>query len=182
MRSTQSRATALCGVLGALSFVLMLLGLIPFATYCAPMFAAFLLIPVREEYGARYALLLYGCVALLSVLFLPDKEPALLYTLVLGYYPVLRGALGRVRSAPLRWAAKLAVFNGGLAAVYALLLAVMASPALLADFQQAGRVLLAVTLAAGNFAFWMFDRALLVLTAAYRQKLGPKLRRMLHNA
>ena len=91
MRKTESQKIALCGMLGALSVVLLLLGsALQIGTYAAPMLAAFLLIPVLEEYGTRYALTLYVCVAILAVLFVPETELALFYVLVMGYYPVLR--------------------------------------------------------------------------------------------
>ena len=99
MRKTESQKIALCGMLGALSVVLLLLGsALQIGTYAAPMLAAFLLIPVLEEYGTRYALTLYVCVAILAVLFVPETELALFYVLVMGYYPVLRVKLNDVKS------------------------------------------------------------------------------------
>ena len=75
MRKTESQKIALCGMLGALSVVLLLLGsALQIGTYAAPMLAAFLLIPVLEEYGTRYALTLYVCVAILAVLFVPETD------------------------------------------------------------------------------------------------------------
>ena len=60
VRKTESQKIALCGMLGALSVVLLLIGsALQIGTYAAPMLAAFLLIPVLEEYGTRYALTLY---------------------------------------------------------------------------------------------------------------------------
>ena len=56
MRKTESQKIALCGMLGALSVVLLLLGsALQIGTYAAPMLAAFLLIPVLEEYDALLA-------------------------------------------------------------------------------------------------------------------------------
>ena len=121
MRKTESQKIALCGMLGALSVVLLLLGsALQIGTYAAPMLAAFLLIPVLEEYGTRYALTLYVCVAILAVLFVPETELALFYVLVMGYYPVLRVKLNGVKSTPLRWMLKFAVFNAGTVLVYLL--------------------------------------------------------------
>ena len=123
MRKSESQKIALCGVLGALSVTLLMMGnLLQIGTYAAPMLAAFLLVPVLEEYGVRYALLMYMAVSVLSVLLVPDKELALFYTLVLGYYPVLKQALDRLCLAPLRWLVKLAVFNGATVAMYGLLM------------------------------------------------------------
>ena len=112
MRKTESQKISLCGMLGALSVVLLLIGsALQIGTYAAPMLAAFLIIPVLEEYGPRYALTLYATVSILAVLFVPETELAFFYVLVMGYYPVLRigraagrrnghagGAVGRGKS------------------------------------------------------------------------------------
>ena len=172
MRKTESQKIALCGMLGALSVVLLLLGsALQIGTYAAPMLAAFLLIPVLEEYGTRYALTLYVCVAILAVLFVPETELALFYVLVMGYYPVLRVKLNGVKSTLLRWVLKFAVFNAGTVLVYLLLFAVLDE--LLAD----GIGMLAALLAAGNLSFWLCDRALAALTRYYHVILKPKLKK-----
>ena len=161
MRKTESQKIALCGMLGALSVVLLLLGsALQIGTYAAPMLAAFLLIPVLEEYGLRYAMTLYVCVAILAVLFVPETELALFYVLVMGYYPVLRVKLNGVKSTVLRWVLKFAVFNAGTVLVYLLLFG-----------------MLAALLAAGNLSFWLCDRALAALTRYYHVILKPKLKK-----
>ena len=138
MRKTESQKIALCGMLGALSVVLLLLGsALQIGTYAAPMLAAFLLIPVLEEYGTRYALTLYVCVAILAVLFVPETELALFYVLVMGYYPVLRVKLNGVKSTLLRWVLKFAVFNAGTVLVYLLLFALL-GPAVLDELLADG--------------------------------------------
>lgn len=114
MRKTESQKIALCGVLSALSVVVLLVGnVLQIGTYAAPMLASFLLIPVLEDYGKKYALLLYAVVSLLSLFLVPDKELVLFYVLVLGYYPVLRVRLNNIRRGVLRWMAKFGCFNGG---------------------------------------------------------------------
>lgn len=179
-RGRQSKRIALCGVLCALSVTVLLTGnVIGIGTYAAPMLACFLLIPAGEEYGPKTALLLYAGTAVLGVLLVPDKELALFYALVLGYYPVLRKALARVRPAALRWAAKLACFNAATLALYALLLTLLASPALLAEFADAGPVLLAVLLGVGNVAFVFLDIALGLFTRLYHTRLRRRIRRFL---
>ena len=61
MRKTESQKIALCGVLSALSVVVLLVGnVLQIGTYAAPMLASFLLIPVLEDYGKKYALLCCG--------------------------------------------------------------------------------------------------------------------------
>ena len=77
MRKTQSQKIALCGVLAALSVVVLLGGAaLQIGTYAAPMLAAFLVVPVLEEYGTKYALLLYATVSLLALILVPETELA----------------------------------------------------------------------------------------------------------
>ena len=102
MRKTQSQKIALCGVLAALSVVVSIRISIQIGTYAAPMLAAFLVVPVLEEYGTKYALLLYATVSLLALILVPETELAWFYLLVVGHYPVLRRVLvefGRHRCA-----------------------------------------------------------------------------------
>ena len=177
MRKTESQKIALCGVLGALSVVLLLLGsALQIGTYAAPMLAAFLQIPVLEEYGPKYALLLYLTVSVLAVLLVPETELALFYVLVMGYYPVLRTALQRVKNTMLRWIAKFAVFNAGTALLYLVLFALL-GPAVLNELLEDGVGMAAMLLAMGNLSFWLCDRALLNLTRYYHVALQPKLKK-----
>lgn len=177
MRKTESQKIALCGVLGALSVVLMLLGAaLQIGTYAAPMLASFLLIPVLEEYGARYALLLYGTAAVLGILLVPETELALFYALVMGYYPVLRRALRKLKPAALRWTVKLAVFNAATVLVYCLLFALL-GPAVLQELASDGPGVLALLLALGNLSFFLCDRALGAVTVYYRRVLRRRVRR-----
>ena len=126
MRKTESQKIALCGVLSALSVVVLLVGnVLQIGTYAAPMLASFLLIPVLEDYGKKYALLLYAVVSLLSLFLVPDKELVLFYVLVLGYYPVLRVRLNNIRRGVLRWMAKFGCFNAAVVVMYALLIVVL---------------------------------------------------------
>lgn len=164
----QSRQTAFCGVLAALSVVLMLLGsALQVGTYAAPMLAAFLQIPVLEEYGSRSALLLYTASAVLALLLVPETELALFYLLAVGYYPSLRVALRRVRPAALRRGLKFLAFNAGTALVYLALFALV-GPAVGRELLQDGPGMLALLLALGNVSFALYDRALAVLTRCYR--------------
>lgn len=180
MRKTESQKIAFCGILGALSVVVLLIGsMVQIGTYAAPMLAAFLLIPVLDAYGARYALMLYAAASVLALILVPDKELALCYLLVLGYYPAAQCRLNRIRRTVLRWAAKLLLFNGTVTAMYLLLLVVLSPPELVQEFAEAGTPLLAAMLALGNLSFVLYDRALAAMTALYRQRIRSRLKRML---
>lgn len=171
---------ALCGVLSALSVVVLLVGnVLQIGTYAAPMLASFLLIPVLEDYGKKYALLLYAVVSLLSLFLVPDKELVLFYVLVLGYYPVLRVRLNNIRRGVLRWVAKFGCFNAAVVVMYALLIVVLAPPELVQEFAAEGTPMLLALLALGNLSFWLCDRALTAITPLYRQRIAPRLKKKL---
>ena len=164
MRKTESQKIALCGVLSALSVVVLLVGnVLQIGTYAAPMLASFLLIPVLEDYGKKYALLLYAVVSLLSLL--------------LGYYPVLRVRLNNIRRGVPRWMAKFGCFNAAVVVMYALLIVVLAPPELVQEFAAEGTPMLLALLALGNLSFWLCDRALTAITPLYRQRIAPRLKK-----
>ena len=70
----------------------------------------------------KMALTAYGAVSLLSLLFVPDKEVALVFVFLLGYYPLVKPKLERIRPKLLRGACKLLLCNGAVLAMYGLVL------------------------------------------------------------
>ena len=76
----KSWAMAYCGIVAALCVALMLLGaVIPIAMFIAPAVAGFLVATVCVECGMQLALTAYAAVSLLALLFVPDKEVALIF-------------------------------------------------------------------------------------------------------
>ena len=86
----QSRKMALCGVMTSLAMVLLLVGgLIPMATFCAPMLAMLVLPPVLSECGEKFAWCVWASVSLLGVLLVPDREVAFFFVFF-GFYPIVK--------------------------------------------------------------------------------------------
>lgn len=176
MRRGESRRIALCGVMGALAVVVMLMGsVIPVATFCAPLISSVLMLVVAIEHGMKTAMLLYLAVSLLALILVPDREMAMVFVFCLGYYPMLKAYLEKLHPALVRWAAKLAVFNGSIMAMYAVLLYIFPMQALVDEFKETGKGFVVVLLAMGNLAFVIYDRALEVLAQLYMVKLRPML-------
>ena len=176
MRRRESGRIALCGVMGALAIVVMLMGsIIPIATFCAPLISSVLMMTVAIEFGAKTGLLLYLAVALLALLLVPDREMAMIFTFFLGYYPVLKFYLERLRPAPLRLLAKLIVFNGAILAMYSILLYLFPMQALVDEFSGMGHGFVLLLLAMGNVAFLLYDRALVGVSYLYRARFRPML-------
>lgn len=160
---------ALCGTLAALAVVIMTLGgMIPVATYCCPLLACFLLIPVLDSCGQKNAWVWYAAVAILSLLLSPDKEAAGVF-LFLGYYPICKPAFDKLPKF-LRWSCKALLFNAAVVILYALLIWVMGMDALAEEFREAGTVMLAVMLLMGNVIFLLVDFLLKRLTILYKMK------------
>ena len=165
----QSRKAALCGMMAALSVVILCLGgMIPLATFACPMLAMLCLIPVVCEYGAGTAMLLYGAASILALLLGPDKEIALLYVF-LGWYPGVRPRLV-VIPRPVRWAVKCALFTLAVVAMYALVLHLFRLEAVVEEFAEYSTVMVFALIALGNITFLVFDQLLDRMTCAYRKK------------
>ena len=166
----KSRQTALCGLLAALSVVILSLGsIIPLATFACPMLAMVCLLPVAGSYGLGTSLLVYAAVSVLAVLLCADKELALFYAF-LGWYPALRPRLAPLPR-PLRAAVKAGLFALALTAMYALARYVLRLEA--AERSRYAAPMAAALLALGVGVCLAFDRALEVLTARYRQRRRP---------
>lgn len=147
---------ALGGTLAALAVVIMTLGgMIPLATFCCPVLACFLLVPVLLQCGGKIAWAWYGAVALLSVLLGPDKEAAGVFA-ALGYYPILKPWLDKLPKA-LGFLCKALLFNCSIVLMYLVLIWVMGMDALGAEFREAGALMLGAMLLLGNVTFFLVD-------------------------
>ena len=172
----QSGKVAFCGMMVALSVALMLTGgLVPIATYCAPMLGGILLLPILLEYGRKTAWTAYIATSLIVLTLGVDKEAAFFY-LFLGYYPIIKWNIEKIGKKPLRLALKLVVFNAAIFLMYAILGFVLHMDAVVAEFTEMGACLLFLFAVMMNFSLLLYDRLLVPLTAIYINKLRPRLR------
>ena len=158
---------AYCGMAAALCVALMLLGaVIPIAMFIAPALAGFLIATVCVECGRTMALTAYAAVSLLALLF------------VLGYYPLAKPRFDRIRPAVLRCVCKLLLCNAAVLAMYGLLLVLIPAGSISQELRTTAWIVTLSTLAMGNVAFLLYDRALHNLLMLYRLVWQPKLHRM----
>lgn len=170
----------MCGILCGLAVVLMLSGsIIPFATFCAPALGGLLMLPIAMECGMKMGWISYLAVSILSLLLVPDKEMAAIFLFLLGYYPLLKAYLQRIKRRPLRILAKAAVFNGSIAAMYGVLLYVFPIGYLVQEYADTAKTMLLLLLAMGNLCFWIYDAALVNIVRVYVIKLRPRIQRIL---
>lgn len=172
----QSSKIAFCGLMVALSVTFMLTGgLIPVATYCAPMFAGILLLPILLEYDRKTAFTAFASTALITLLMDTDKEAAFFY-LFFGYYPLLKWDIERIRNKGLRLAVKLLIFNSSVAVMYAILAYLLNMQALVQEFSQMGSLLLIAFVFVFNLCMLLYDRLLFPLVLLYVNRIQPKLK------
>ena len=166
--SKQTRRIAACGILCALGVICMSIGsLIEVMDLTMIMIASFCIVFAVIEMGKRWAWLIWGVTALLSLLLLPNKLAALLY-LMGGMYPIVKSSLERLRPI-IAWAGKLAAFNGVQVAflLIAQKLFGMTGP----DFSLSWGVLLF-----NNVLFILFDITLTVFITFYLVKMRRRLK------
>lgn len=176
----KSWAIAYCGIVAALCVALMLLGaVIPIAMFIAPAVAGFLIATVCVECGLQMALTAYAAVSLLALLFVPDKEVALIFTVLLGYYPLVKPKFERIRPALLRGVCKLLLCNGAVLAMYGLIYLLVPMGSISQELRTTAMAATLVTLAMGNVAFLLYDRALHNMLMMYRLVWQPKLHKTL---
>ena len=179
-RQQKSWAMAYCGIVAALCVALMLLGaVIPIAMFIAPAVAGFLIATVCVECGMQMALTAYAAVSLLALLFVPDKEVALIFTVLLGYYPLAKPKFERIRPALLRCVCKLLLCNGAVLAMYGLIYLLVPMGSISQELRATATAAALATLAMGNVAFLLYDRALHNMLMMYRLVWQPKLRKTL---
>ncbi|MBR5501722.1 MAG: hypothetical protein IKV55_01680 [Oscillospiraceae bacterium] len=162
--------TALGGLLSALALCFLFLGgVLPFANLLGPVCAAVCVLFFHAEFGTKPAAAMYGCVSLLCLLLASDMESALLFAGFLGWYPLFRAWLhARLGGKKvLLWAVKFAVFGGCIAALYTLMLRVLAMPALREEFAGYSRGMLVAILVLAALCFAVCDRAFGILRQNY---------------
>lgn len=97
-----AKKIAFCGMITAISLLFFLAtGIFPFASYAIPAFCGLLLIPALIEFGTKQALLVFVSVSLLALLLAPDREAAIAYLSLLGYYPIAKVGLEKIPFKPL---------------------------------------------------------------------------------
>lgn len=70
------------------------------------------------ECGVRFAWIQYVATSLLAILLIPFKFQVLLFVALLGYYPILKLHIEKIKILWLEWLVKILFFNGLLIVVY----------------------------------------------------------------
>jgi len=105
-------------MMAAVSVVIMYLGsFIEVLDMSVAVAASLIAAVIVIEYGAPSAWSVYGVSAILSLLLLPQKFPAVMYAFFFGYYPIIKEKLERIKLKLLSWGIKALIFVAATAAI-----------------------------------------------------------------
>ncbi len=173
----KAKKTALCGMLIALSVVLMATTtIVPVAMYIMPILTGVIVMLVHKSMGVKYAWAVFFATSILCLVLITDKESALTYTLVFGYYPIIKGrfeTLPKIAS----WVIKFVIFNCG--AVLIGVLGVYLFGVSGEEYSDLGRFTIPILLSLANVVFLLYDISLTknsVLIDRVAEKISKKLR------
>lgn len=128
-RRKTTRRVAVAALLAALGTVLLTVGaFFEVLDLTAAALASLTVVFAVIELRGPYPYLVYGVTALLSLLLLPVKTPALVYALFAGYYPVVKAVFEKHFPRPVAWLFKIVLFNAALALAVFLLVRFFMAP------------------------------------------------------
>lgn len=154
----KAKITAVCGMMAALSVVLMFITtFVPVFVYVIPIVTGLIVYFVSQLSDKKWALGVFFSTSFLSLILLTDKEAALTYALFFGYYPLIKETIERLS----RWISriiKLVIFN--IAAVSIGVLGVVLLGVSGDEYNEFGKLTIPILLTLANAAFILYDIAL----------------------
>ena len=177
---TNTKKLALSSIFAGLTLALMwVFSFIPSMEYAIPAMAGVTSLLIVLELNHIWAIAMYGVAAVLSVLMLPDKGIAVVYTLFFGYYPILKSLLEQYLPKWLSWLCKFAAFNAAAVGIYYLTTKVFGLPwdEFGETFEKYAKVFM---LAVGNAVFFVYDLMVLTtFTMLYQRRWQKKMKHLM---
>ena len=159
----------------ALVVVCMFLGqLVPVAIYTSALISGVCIALAAEEIDLGYATSVYAAASILVLLLIPDKEAAVIFITVFGYYPIYKKIVERsqknfLKSNTAKLILKLIFINVSCIIYFVITIYLLGVPK---DSFTIGDVYLpGVFLIMGNVGCLMYDKAINNLTILYKYKL-----------
>lgn len=171
-----TKKITLCGIVAALAVVVMLTGYFPYLTYAIPAVAGLLMMVPLIECGAGWSFATYTSSAVL-IFIIGETESKILYILFLGYYPILKSLIERIRKQLVEWVLKLLFFNAAAVAFYyisSVLFAISYD-----DFGILGKYGAVIFLALCNIVFVLYDIGISRVASYYMFSLHDKIKKII---
>ncbi len=176
-RKYLSFKVSLGGVITALSLVLMIVsGATISLEYAIPMITGALLMMLVVEFGKGFAGVIYIAVSILSLLILGNKEPAIMYLMFFGYYPIIKSILEKNLKKVSCWIVKYLLFNVSMIVSYFVVTKIFMIS--FDDIESFGKFALPLLLLAGNVLFVMYDIMLTRLVSLYIYRWQKHIKRV----
>lgn len=169
-----SYKVSLGGIVAALCLTMMFLtAVFPPLNMTLPLFAGMLISVVAIEISPSWALVTYIVVAILSFFITPDKEAAIFFSVLFGYYPVLKDAVDKMKAKLIAWIIKLVVFDAAMILIYYITVYVFGTIDIFEEFGFLGSFMIPVLIIAMNIIFLLYDYCLTVIKEAYVKWFRP---------
>lgn len=154
----KAKKTAICGMMSALSVVLMFFTTFtPILMYVLPILTGLIVWLVSQLIDKKWALGVYFSTSIISLILLTDKEAALTYTLFFGFYPLIKDAFERLPKV-FSWVLKIILFNAS--AVLIGVAGVLVFGLSGEEYSEFGKATIPILLSLANIVFLMYDNML----------------------
>lgn len=168
---------ALGGIISSLCLVCMFMtGVFPVLYIVLPMMAGLLMMIMNEEVDTKWAFLTYISTSIISIFVTFDKEAALLYILLFGHYPIIKGYIDNIRNGLLKFLIKFLIFNLSFGIETFLAIVLLGSVEMYRQIMEKGKWYLVFLVVMINLICFMYDYSLSGFYITYIRKLKPKLR------
>lgn len=176
MKSTVKITT--CGIFSALGTVLLLGTNIPIFLYTVPAIVGILFLIPCLELGAKWAFLCYGVTSVLGLILPTEREALVMYIGLLGFYPIVKILIERLKSRLMGTVLKTLLFNAALVGCFLVIIKVLGLNVLQNEHFSATVMAVGILLI-GNLAFIVYDIALTRGINLYFIKFRRSVRRAL---
>ena len=119
-RKNNTKRLTVCAMMAAVSVVILYLGsFVEVLDISVAVAASLMATVIVIEYGAPSAFSVFGVTAILSLLLIPQKFPAVMYAFFFGYYPIIKQKIERIQNRLVQWVLKFVVFAAATAVMVA---------------------------------------------------------------
>ncbi len=166
---------SLCGVMSGLALALMfILGMVPSFEYISPAIGGILIWTIKKQLGVKYGMVSYLAVGFLGMLIVPNYEATIMFLFLLGYYPIIREYLQKIKLKVIQWVLKLAIFAVPSVAAYMVLINLLGLNYLSEDIEKFGSWVLLIM---GAAAFVLYDVFLGLFEPFFDKIIKPKIQK-----
>ncbi len=170
---------AFCGIISAMSVMIMFGALVPAFAYAVPAVAGMIIWTVSAQINVKWAYLSYAAVTFLSFMLIPEIEANCFLLSLFGYYPTLCDTLKKIKNKVLRYIIKLLIFNITAIVTYKVLCVILSAEKMLEGMEDFGKYATLILWGAGLIAFILYDLFLDTFKEIFHRFIKPKLNKLI---